>query len=49
MLKEDIVGGLRLLNDMTGDCFKLTTQLMEKCREMGVDFKFDTCDQQTQH
>ncbi|MCL4114704.1 UNVERIFIED_CONTAM: hypothetical protein GTU68_053583 [Idotea baltica] len=41
-VKQDIVGGLRLLNDMTGDCFKLTTQMMEKCREMGVDFKFDT-------
>jgi len=41
-VKHDIVGGLRLVNDMTGDCFKLTTQLMEKCRDMGVDFKFDT-------
>jgi D-amino-acid dehydrogenase len=41
-VKKDIVGGLRLVNDMTGDCFKLTTQLMNKCREMGVDFKFDT-------
>jgi len=41
-VKNDIVGGLRLLNDMTGDCFKLTTQLMKKCREMGVEFKFDT-------
>ena len=41
-VKKDIVGGLRLLHDMTGDCFKLTTQLMEKCRDMGVEFKFDT-------
>ena len=41
-VKKDIAGGLRLLNDMTGDCFKLTTQLMEKCREMGVEFMFDT-------
>ncbi|MGK0270468.1 MAG: D-amino-acid dehydrogenase [Cocleimonas sp.] len=41
-VKNDIKGGLRLLNDMTGDCFKLTTQLMEKCREMGVEFMFDT-------
>lgn len=41
-VKQDIVGGLRLINDMTGDCFKLTTQLMEKCLEMGVEFKFDT-------
>ncbi len=41
-VKKDIVGGLRLVNDMTGDCFKLTTQLMKKCQEMGVEFKFDT-------
>jgi len=41
-VKHDIVGGLRLLNDMTGDCFKLSTELVKKCREMGVEFMFDT-------
>lgn len=41
-IKQDIVGGLRLLNDMTGDCFKLSTHLVEKCRNMNVKFMFDT-------
>ena len=42
-VKADIVGGLRLVNDMTGDCFKLITQLTDKCKDLGVKFQFDTC------
>jgi D-amino-acid dehydrogenase len=41
-VKHKIVGGLRLVLDQTGDCFKLSTELVERCKEMGVEFKFDT-------
>lgn len=41
-VKHKIVGGLRLVLDQTGDCFKLASQLVESCRQMGVEFKFDT-------
>ncbi len=41
-VKHKIVGGLRLVLDQTGDCFKLTTGLVESCKQMGVEFKFDT-------
>jgi D-amino-acid dehydrogenase len=41
-VKHKIVGGLRLVLDQTGDCFKLSTGLVESCKQMGVEFKFDT-------
>ena len=41
-VKHKIVGGLRLVLDQTGDCFKLATQLVERCKQMGVEFKFNT-------
>lgn len=41
-VKHKIVGGLRLVLDQTGDCFKLTTQLVERCKQLGVEFKFNT-------
>jgi D-amino-acid dehydrogenase len=41
-VQHKIVGGLRLVLDQTGDCFKLTTELVERCKQMGVDFMFDT-------
>jgi len=39
---EPIVGGLRLPNDETGDCFKFTNALAELARGLGVEFQFDT-------
>ncbi len=41
-VKHKIAGGLRLVLDQTGDCFKLATQLVERCKQMGVEFKFNT-------
>ena len=37
---EPIVGGLRLPNDETGDCFKFTNALAELARGLGVEFQF---------
>ncbi|MGU3575870.1 D-amino acid dehydrogenase [Brucellaceae bacterium C25G] len=39
-VKEKIVGGLRLPNDETGDCFKFTNALAKICEDMGVKFQF---------
>lgn len=36
-----LVGGLRLPNDETGDCHLFTTRLAERCRELGVAFRFN--------
>jgi D-amino-acid dehydrogenase len=41
-VKHKIVGGLRLILDQTGDCFKLTEQLVGHCKQLGVNFRFDT-------
>lgn len=38
--QDDFVGGLRLPNDETGDCYKFTQQLTELCRDHGVQFRF---------
>ena len=38
---ERFVGGLRLPNDETGDCFKFTNALAEEARALGVRFRFD--------
>jgi len=38
-VKEKIVGGLRLPNDETGDCFKFTQRLAEMAAALGVQFK----------
>jgi D-amino-acid dehydrogenase len=38
--RERIVGGLRLPNDETGDCFKFTNALHRLCEASGVDFRF---------
>lgn len=35
-----LVGGLRLPGDETGDCQRFTTQLAEKARALGVQFRF---------
>ncbi|WP_028301592.1 D-amino acid dehydrogenase [Oceanospirillum beijerinckii] len=41
-VKEKFVGGLRLPDDQTGDCFAFTNKLADICKEMGVEFKFGT-------
>lgn len=38
---DKFVGGLRLPNDETGDCYMFTTQLAAKCAELGVNFLFN--------
>ena len=38
-VKDKIVGGLRLPNDETGDCFKFTQRLAEMATALGVQFK----------
>ena len=40
--REPIVGGLRLPNDETGDCYKFTVALADLLAKMGVTFRFDT-------
>lgn len=37
---DKIVGGLRLPNDETGDCFMFTNELHRLCETMGVTFRF---------
>ncbi|MFD1326369.1 D-amino acid dehydrogenase [Mycoplana ramosa] len=39
-VKQKFVGGLRLPNDETGDCFKFTTILQEHAEALGVTFRF---------
>ena len=41
-VRQQLVGGLRLPGDETGDCFKFTQQLAQACIERGVEFKFNT-------
>ncbi|MBA4501266.1 D-amino acid dehydrogenase [Marinobacterium marinum] len=43
-----LVGGLRLPGDETGDCFLFTQRLAERCRELGVEFRFNTAIRQLQ-
>lgn len=39
---DDFVGGLRLPNDETGDCFKFTNALAKLAEAQGVGFQFET-------
>jgi D-amino-acid dehydrogenase len=39
-VREKFVGGLRLPNDETGDCFKFTNALRELAAVRGVDFRY---------
>lgn len=41
-VKDKFVGGLRLPDDQTGDCFAFTNKLADLCKEQGVRFLFDT-------
>jgi D-amino-acid dehydrogenase len=40
--RHKIVGGLRLPNDETGDCFKFTSALQPLAEGLGVNFRFGT-------
>jgi D-amino-acid dehydrogenase len=42
LVKGKIAGGLRLLGDETGDCFKFTNALAALCRQLGVEFRYGT-------
>lgn len=39
--RKGFVGGLRLLSDMTGDCYIFVQAMVEECRKLGVDFRFN--------
>jgi len=41
-VKHKIVGGLRLPNDETGDCFKFTNELAKRAEALGVHFVYGT-------
>ncbi len=41
-VKHKFVGGLRLPMDQTGDCYQLTEQLAQHCKDLGVKFEFET-------
>ncbi|PTQ13239.1 D-amino acid dehydrogenase small subunit [Sphingomonas oleivorans] len=41
-VRDTIVGGLRLPNDETGDCFKFTTELAALAAASGVTFRYET-------
>ncbi|WP_028745233.1 D-amino acid dehydrogenase [Rhizobium mesoamericanum] len=41
-VKHKIVGGLRLPNDETGDCFKFTNELAKRAEALGVRFIYGT-------
>ena len=38
-VKEKVAGGLRLVNDETGDCFMFTQALAKMAQQMGVQFR----------
>lgn len=39
---RNFVGGLRLLSDMTGDCYIFIQAMVDECRRLGVEFHFNT-------
>jgi D-amino-acid dehydrogenase len=41
LVKEKLVGGLRLPGDETGDCQLFTTRLADEARKLGVVFRYD--------
>jgi D-amino-acid dehydrogenase len=41
-VREKIAGGLQLVGDETGDCFKFTNALAALCRQLGVEFRYRT-------
>ncbi len=38
-VKEKVAGGLRLVNDETGDCFLFTQRLAKEAEQLGVEFR----------
>lgn len=46
--KVNLVGGLHLLGDQTGDCHKFTVELAKLCEKRGVNFIFNANIQQIQ-
>lgn len=40
-VRDKLVGGLRLPNDETGDCFQFTQALAQNCEALGVKFQFN--------
>ncbi|MFQ2687480.1 D-amino acid dehydrogenase [Aeromonas caviae] len=40
-VRGKVVGGLRLLGDETGDCFRFTQALADEARKLGVSFVFN--------
>lgn len=41
-VSDKLVGGLRTLNDETGDCYLFTARLAEQARSLGIKFRFNT-------
>lgn len=41
LVKDKLVGGLRLPGDETGDCHLFTTQLAEQAKKLGVEFLYN--------
>lgn len=48
LVKDKLVGGLRIPEDETGDCFIFSTKLAEMAKELGVEFKLNESIQQIQ-
>lgn len=48
LVKDKLVGGLRLPEDETGDCQIFTMKLFHMAKELGVEFKFNESIQQIQ-
>jgi D-amino-acid dehydrogenase len=42
LVEHKVAGGLRLLGDETGDCFKFTSGLAGLCRQLGVETRYGT-------
>lgn len=45
-VREKIAGGLRLVNDETGDCHMFTQKLAKMAKDLGVEFKHEVSIQQ---
>ena len=41
-VKNKIAGGIQFMDDFTGNCYLFSTEIYQKCVEMGVNFEFNT-------
>ncbi len=41
-VKNKIAGGVQFMDDFTGNCYLFSTEIYQKCVEMGVNFEFNT-------